>query len=91
MRRSFRLLPTFFGRDVEEGQRFPHHWRLQCGAGVAVGDLGMKAEGRTAQLDYIVVPRRTSKKVFLHNDVKTWDSWDHSPNYAVVQDNEASN
>ena len=53
--------------------------------------FGSEGEGRTAQLDYIVVPRRTSEKAFVHTDVKTWNSWDHYLIYAVLLDNEASN
>ena len=32
------------GGTSSRGQRFLHHWRLQCGAGVAVGDLGTYKE-----------------------------------------------
>ena len=44
-----------------------------------------------AHLGYIVGPRRISDKAFMHNDVKTWDSWDHYPNYSIIQENEAQN
>ena len=53
--------------------------------------FGNEGEGRTAQLDYIVGPRRTSDKTKIHNDVKTWDSWDQYPIYGAIQENEASN
>ena len=58
---------------------------------VANRRFGNEGEGRTAQLDYIVVPRRTSEEAYIHNGVETWDSWGHSPIFAVVQDNEESN
>ena len=38
------------GGTSRRGQRFPHHWRLQCGAGVAVDDLGMYTEHFVARI-----------------------------------------
>ena len=42
--------------------------------------FGKGGKGKTAQLDYIVGPRRTSDEAQKHNDVKTWD---HYANYVV--------
>ena len=52
--------------------------------------FGKEVEGRTVQLGFIFGLRRTSDKAYMHNDFKTWDSWDLSPIYAITQENEAS-
>ena len=52
--------------------------------------FGKEVEGRTARLGFIIGLRRTSDKSCMHNDVKTWDSWDHYPNCAIMEENEAS-
>ena len=54
--------------------------------GIDVLEKGGK--GRTAQLDYILWPRRKADKAYVHNEVKTWGS---HPIYAVIPENEASN
>ena len=48
--------------------------------------IGNKGEGRTAQLDYIAGPRRKSEEAYIHHDVTTWDSWDHYPINAILQE-----
>ena len=50
--------------------------------------FGDKGKERTAELDYIVGPRRKSDKTYIYNDVKIWDSWDHHPIRAVIQEHE---
>ena len=53
--------------------------------------LGMK--GKDGRRSWITSCgwRRTSDETKIHNLFKTWDSWDHYPIYAVIQENEASN
>ena len=53
--------------------------------------FGNEGEGRTAQLDYIVGPRVTSDKAYIHNDVKLCGSWDFFPIFAILQENNAQN
>ena len=64
-----------------------------CGRGKEMAfthrQFGMEGDGRTAQLDYIVGPQRTLDKAYIHDDVKTWDSWDHYPIFATSQENVA--
>ena len=48
--------------------------------------IGNEVEGRTAQLDDIVGPRRKSDEAHMQHDVATWDSWDHYPIYAILQE-----
>ena len=50
-----------------------------------------KGKERKAQLDYIVGPRWKSDEACINNDVKIWDSWEHYPICAVIQQYEASN
>ena len=50
--------------------------------------LGEKMQELKAQLDYIIGPRWKSDDACIHNDVKIWDSWDHCPIYAMIQEDE---
>ena len=42
------------GGTSNRGQRFLHHWRLQCGPGVAVDDLGTYKEHFIARMFLIL-------------------------------------
>ena len=45
--------------------------------------------GMEVQLDYIIWPRWRSDEAYIYNNVKkTWDSWDHYPIYARIQEDE---
>ena len=32
----------------------------------------------TSQLDCIIGPMRRNDEVYIHNDVRTWSTWDHN-------------
>ena len=52
---------------------------------------GNDGNGRTTQLGYIIGPKRTSDKAYIHNDDKIWDTWDHYPIYASTHEDDARN
>ena len=41
-----------------------------------------------AQLDHIIGPGWKSDEAYIYTDVKIWDTWDHSPIYAMIQEDE---
>ena len=48
-------------------------------------------EGRVFQLDCILCPRKASIQAYIHNDVKSWSTWDYYLVYAVKQEEDEQN
>ena len=42
-------------------------------------NLSPEKKEETSQLDYIIGPMRRNGEVYIHNDVRTWSTWDHNP------------
>ena len=74
-----KVTSTWSSCDREREMAFTHRQSVQDG------------DGRTTQLDYITGRNSTSEEAFLHNDVKTWDTWDHCPIYASIREDDARN
>ena len=50
--------------------------------------LGQKKQEETSQLDNIVGTGRRDDDVYICNDVRLWDMWDHYPIFARIQEEE---
>ena len=40
----------------------------------------------TSQLDYISGPMRRDDEIYIHNEERIWETWDHYTTYAKIQE-----
>ena len=76
--------------NVELGMMCTHEKDIEVRKGKRNGFCAQTTRRKEARMEITVGPRGRDDDAYIYNDVKLWDTWDHYPIYARIQEGQSA-